>query len=155
MAAPQSVRPQTKGHSIGTNHVQTVMKHWARIIKRWPIDKIRPESVSFQTMMQRRLERINNPSLNAAATSTKGNEAMISAAPPAQFNEQQEMKQVNALYSLLENRYASTYPMPDQLRYPASRKTHYDDLLKEMEEAPSRSKFDSFIQRMKGRFRIS
>lgn len=130
------------------------LKHWARIIKRWPVDKIRPESVSFQTNMQRRIDRVTSPSLNEAATSVKGNQALVSAAPPGELNEQKEMKQANALYTLLENRYSTAFPMPEQFRYPASRKTHYDDLLRELEEAPERSKFASFIQRLKGRFRL-
>ena len=105
--------------------------------------------------MQRRLDRLTNPSLNAAATSVKGNEALVSAAPPPKLDEQKEMKQANALYSLLENRYETKFPMPQQLRYPESRKTHYDDLLQELEEAPSRTKFSSFMARLKGRFRLS
>lgn len=118
------------------------------------MDKIRPEAVSFQTIMQRRIDRVTNPSLNAAATSVKANEALVSAAP-IEFNEQKEMKQVNALYSLLENRYSDAYPMPHQFRYPASRETHYEDLLQELENAPTRSKFSSFMQRLKGRLRMS
>lgn len=119
------------------------------------MDKIRPESVSFQSNMQRRIDRLINPSLNAAATSVKANEALVSAVPPPQLDEQKEMKQVNALYSLLEDRYSTTFPMPQQLRYPASRQTHYDDLMLELEAAPTRSKFTSFMQRLRGRFRLS
>jgi cytochrome b pre-mRNA-processing protein 6 len=130
------------------------LKHWARIIKRWPVDKIRPESVSFQANMQRRIDRITNPSLNAAATSVKGNEALVTAVSPTEFNEAKEMKQVNALYSLLENRYSEASPMPPHFRHPASRTTHYDDLLQELEEAPARSKFSSWLQTLKGRFRL-
>lgn len=105
--------------------------------------------------MQRRIDRLTNPSLSAAATSVEGNEALLSAVPPAELNEQKEMKQVNALYSLLENRYSTAFPMPQQFRYPASRQTHYDDLMQELEEAPTRSKFTSFVQRLKGRFRLT
>ena len=104
--------------------------------------------------MQRRVDRITNPSLNAAATSVKGNEALVTADPPAEFDEAKEVKQVNALYSLLENRYSDAHPMPAHFRHPASRETHYDDLLRELEEAPDRSKFSSWIQTMKGRFRL-
>jgi cytochrome b pre-mRNA-processing protein 6 len=131
------------------------LKHWVRIIQRWPIDKVRPESVSFQKVMQRRLDRLSNPSLNAAATSVKGNDALVSSAPPPTLDEQKELKQVNALYSLLDNRYAAAYVFPERLRHPASRETHYDDVLSEIEAAPGRSKFASMIQRLKGRFRIS
>lgn len=135
--------------------MQLALKHWARIIKRWPLDKVRPDSVSFQTNMQRRIDRLTNPSLSAAATSVKANDALVSAVPPAELDEGKEMKQVNALYSLLEDRYTSAFPLPQQFRYPASRPTHYDELMQELEAAPTRSKFTSFVQRVKGRFRLT
>ncbi|KPI44450.1 uncharacterized protein AB675_8427 [Cyphellophora attinorum] len=109
------------------------LKHWARIIQRWPVDKVRPEPVSFQTIMRRRVERLTNPVLATEAGKTPSSEAPVETQPPPTLNEQKEMGQVNALYSLLENRYATAYPMPETMRYPASRKTHYDDLLKELE----------------------
>jgi cytochrome b pre-mRNA-processing protein 6 len=137
------------------NRRQSALKHWARIIQRWPIDKVRPESVSFQKVMQRRLDRLTNPSLNATATSVKGNDALVSSAPPPTLDEQKELKQANALHSLLENRYATAYTLPEHLRHPASRPTHYDDVLAELEAAPGRSKFASMMQRLKGRFRLS
>lgn len=105
--------------------------------------------------MQRRIDRLTNPSLSAAATSVKANDALVSAVPPAELDEQKEMKQANALYSLLEDRYSTTFPMPQHFRHPASRPTHYDELLQELEEAPTRGKFTSFVQRLKGRFRLS
>lgn len=104
--------------------------------------------------MKRRVERLTNPSLNTAAIKNNGKDAQ-NAIEPLPLNEEREMKQVNALYSLLENRYASDYPLPARMRYPASRETHYDDFLKELEAAPTRSKFDSFLARLKGRFRLT
>lgn len=65
------------------------------------------------------------------------------------------MRQVNALYSLLENRYANKSPMPQSLRRPSSDPEHYDVLVKELEEAPNRSWFGGLVKRIKGSLRFS
>lgn len=103
--------------------------------------------------MKRRVERLTNPSLNTAATSVKGNEALVSPDPPTPIDEQKEIKQVKALYALLNNTFATAYPLPEKMRHPAGRESHYDDWLKELEEAPGRSKFQKWVQSLKGRFR--
>ena len=146
--------PFPPNHSRILTVAQLALRHWSRIIQRWPVDKVRPEAVSFQTLMKKRIERATNPPLNAVASNTKGTEAAATPEVRPVFNEHRELQQVNALYSLLENRFATQHPIPEELRYPASRTTHYDDFLRELEEAPSRTKFDSFMQRLKGRFRI-
>lgn len=105
--------------------------------------------------MRRRVDRLTNPALNTESSKAERGGDQVAAQAPSTLNEPNEMKQVNALYSLLENRYASTYPIPERMRYPESNKTHYEDLLRELEEAPERSKLTSFMQRLKGRFRLS
>ena len=118
------------------------------------MDKVRPENISFQTVMQKRLDRLNKPSAPAAITSPQNpNEAPSATAEP--FHEQKELKQASGLYSLLENRYSKAYPVPHSLRYPATRPTHYDDVVREMEEAPSRSWFGALTKRIKGSLRFS
>lgn len=136
---------------------QTAHKHWLRILRRWPIDLVRPDTVSFRTVMQKRLENISKPtSSTAAADNITSNEALVTAkGAPQTWNEAAEMKQVNALYSLLENRYAKTYPLPEHLRRPQSAPTYYDDLMRELEEAPHRSWIGGFVKRMKGMLRFS
>ncbi|EXJ85775.1 hypothetical protein A1O1_06143 [Capronia coronata CBS 617.96] len=129
------------------------VKHWARIIKRWPVDRVRPEHISFQTVMQGRLQKASSPS--AAAENVKANEALVSPANPPQLDEAREMRQVNALYSLLEDRYFNAYPIPAKLRNPESMPTHYDDVIKEMDEAPSRTWTQSLMKRIKGSLRFS
>ncbi|KAL2399027.1 hypothetical protein ABEF95_008231 [Exophiala dermatitidis] len=126
------------------------VKHWARIIKRWPVDRVRPEYVSFQKVMRDRLQKATSPA--AAAGNAKANEAQ--PVSPPQWDEAQEMRQVNVLYSLLEDRYFKAYPIPTKLRHPRSMPTYYDDVLKEMEEAPSRTWFQSLVNRIKGSLRF-
>ena len=132
------------------------LKHWTRIIQRWPVDKVRPENVSFQRIMQQRLARLTNPpTAEEAATKAKVNEALVTAPTTPAMDETWELGQVNALYTLLENRYARATPLPQSLRSPASNPTHYDDLVREMAEAPSRSWLGNMVKRVKGSFRLT
>ncbi len=80
---------------------------------------------------------------------------MVSAVNPQVWKEQGEMEQANVLYTLLEDRYAKEFPLPESLRHPASNPTHYDDLINEMQEAPTRSWLGGFIKRIKGSFRLT
>ncbi|KAI0445231.1 hypothetical protein F4803DRAFT_509020 [Xylaria telfairii] len=105
-------------------------RHILRALSQWPKDTIRPE-VQFQTVLQKRFEQ---PKLN--------------------LSEEEQLRQANALYSLLENRYKRTYPITGSLLQPKSNPTYFADLLKELEEAPSRSWFDRFLLRIKGVVRL-
>ncbi|KAL9111705.1 MAG: hypothetical protein Q9227_003980 [Pyrenula ochraceoflavens] len=131
-------------------------KHWARIIQRWPVDRVRPENVSFQKIMQDRLKaHPSKPSQNAAAKSIEANAALVSATEPRKWDEAKEAKQANALYSLLEDRYAHQYPLPDRLRYPDFNPEYYDELCDELEEAPGRTPFERMWLKLKGRIRFA
>lgn len=108
--------------------------------------------------MQKRLANRTNPSappVNAADT-VKGNEALVTPAHEGKpsWDEAKELDQANALYSLLENRYMKEYPIPETLRYPQSRPTHYDDLLREFEEAPDRTWLQRLWLRLRGSVRL-
>lgn len=147
-----------------TPSIQLAYKHWQRIIRLWPTDLVRPKTVSFQHLMQQRLSKIHPPSTpkastpNAAAESIKSNEALVTAVPPsssASWDEAHQMRQVNVLYSLLENRYLNANPTPQSLRKPRSDPEHYDVLIREMEEAPRRTWFGSLWKRVTGSVRIS
>ncbi|KAI9643663.1 hypothetical protein NHQ30_008285 [Ciborinia camelliae] len=59
-------------------------RHYILAITRWPQDALRP-TAQFQDALRRRIER-------------------VSAA--GKFDEKRELAQVNALYSLLEDRYS-------------------------------------------------
>lgn len=103
--------------------------------------------------MQRRIGKVANPASRASPENVKANDALVSTEPP-KFSETKELQQVQALNSLLENRYSRAYPLPISMRKPASNPSHYDDVLKELEEAPSRSWFASLKKTMEGKFRF-
>lgn len=155
-------------------------RHYQRIISRWPTDAVRPESVSFPAALRRRLEkRILTPSKDAAE-SAGGNETQ--ATVPRMIGEKEELERVNALYSLLENRYSKTvrivrgrpcmhlecfcnicrheltthqYPVSERMLRPASNPSYYTNLMKELEEAPKRSRFGKWLNSWKGFLRMS
>ncbi|KAF2966539.1 hypothetical protein GQX73_g7005 [Xylaria multiplex] len=104
--------------------------HILRALSQWPKDTIRPE-VQFQTILHKRFDQ-----------------------PKLDMSEEEQLRQANALYSLLDNRYKKTYPITGSLLQPKSNPTYFTDLLKELEEAPNRSFFERFWLRMKGIVRL-
>ncbi|KAI0104335.1 hypothetical protein GGR51DRAFT_522335 [Nemania sp. FL0031] len=101
-----------------------------RALNQWPKDTIRPE-VQFQSVVRKRFEQ---PKLN--------------------LSEEEQLKEANALFSLLDNRYKKTYPITGTLLNPKSNPTYFADLLKELEEAPNRSFLERLMVRMKGLVRL-
>ncbi|KAI1367605.1 hypothetical protein F5Y08DRAFT_297791 [Xylaria arbuscula] len=104
--------------------------HILRALSQWPKDTIRPE-VQFQVVLQKRFEQ-----------------------PKLELSEDEQLKQANALYSLLDNRYKKTYPITGSLLQPKSNPTYFTDLIKELEEAPTRSYFQRLWLRVKGIVRL-
>ncbi|KAH7063518.1 hypothetical protein B0J12DRAFT_643099 [Macrophomina phaseolina] len=107
----------------------TIAKHYARISAAWPKDVLRP-TVQFQEALKAR-----------AATASSAAEA-------------QELRNVNALYSLLDNRYATKYPVSPAMLKPRSNPSYYDDLMVELSKAPDRGWFERFANRWKGFLRF-
>ncbi|KAI0466785.1 hypothetical protein F4859DRAFT_291341 [Xylaria cf. heliscus] len=113
-----------------SRHAISGQRHILRALSQWPKDTIRPE-IQFQAVLQKRFEQ-----------------------PKLGLSEEEQLRQANALYSLLENRYKRTYPITGSLLQPKSNPTYFTDLLRELEEAPSRSWFERFLLRVKGVVRL-
>jgi len=109
-------------------------KHYQRAIARWPKDPLRPEA-QFRDVLAKRVT-----------------EKFAHGKP---VNEAQELKQVNALYSLLDNRYKRKYEIYGTLLEPQSNPTYYADLITELEEAPKRSWLGRVGKRLGGMVRFS
>lgn len=60
----------------------------------------------------------------------------------------------DALQALLENRFARRYPLSKKIRFPASDPDHYDNLIREFEEAPNRDWFGRLKKRLSGMIRL-
>ncbi|PKX92417.1 ubiquinol-cytochrome c reductase complex assembly factor 2 [Aspergillus novofumigatus IBT 16806] len=108
-----------------TLNPQTIQNRISHLLKHWPTDAVRPASVSVQTYLQSRLQP------------TQPQQAQPQQAQPSPKTEISEAS-LNALSSLLEDRYARRYPLPPKLRRPATNPDHYDNVVKEFEEAPGR-----------------
>ncbi|KAF4622790.1 hypothetical protein G7Y89_g14235 [Cudoniella acicularis] len=121
-------------------------KHYLRALSRWPKDPLRPDC-QFQDIMQKRIDRKFLPS-----KPKEGEDKPLVA--PSAINEKAELEQVNALYSLLGNRYTQKYTLSKEFMKPASNPEHYTNLIKELEEAPTRSWWGNVLNRWKGAVRF-
>lgn len=124
--------------------IQTRISH---LLNHWPSDPVRPASVSVQNYLRSRLPP---QSLSQQSQPQPQSQSQSPPAPGAELSE----SSLNALSSLLENRYARRYPLPPKLRRPASNPDHYDNVIKEFAEAPSRDWLGRLGKRMKGLFRM-
>ncbi|KAH6638696.1 hypothetical protein BKA67DRAFT_589193 [Truncatella angustata] len=106
--------------------------HLLKALNRWPKDNLRP-TVQLQEVLKKRFE---------------GNASSLS--------EDEKLRQANALYSLLDNRYKKKYPIIGEhsLLKPKSNPTYFSDLVREMEDAPSRSWVDRQLLWLKGLIRL-
>lgn len=113
------------------------------ILAAWPKDPLRPASVSVQTAIRNHLSPYisTEPSTNASV-------------PTSEWNEAHELGQANALQRLVDNKYQTKYPVPESIRRPASQPSYYDDLLRELDEAPKRSWLGSMVNSWKGFLRV-
>ncbi|EAW10797.1 ubiquinol-cytochrome c reductase complex assembly factor 2 [Aspergillus clavatus NRRL 1] len=118
---------------------QAIQARLTQLLKLWPSDPVRPASVSVQSYLQSRLSQTTSPT------------AQTPAAPKGEISQ----ASLNALSSLLEDRYARRYPLPPKLRRPASNPDHYDNVVREFEEAPGRDFWGRVGKRLKGLFRFS
>lgn len=127
--------------SLNPSSLQTRLAH---ILKHWPSDAVRPASVSVQNYLQSRIAKPENESTQPQST------PVSTPAPRAEISE----SSVNALSALLENRFARRYPLTQKIRYPASDPDHYDNLIREFDEAPNRDWFGRIKKRLGGILRL-
>ncbi|TLS23087.1 uncharacterized protein PpBr36_06615 [Pyricularia pennisetigena] len=101
-------------------------KHFSAALGRWPKDPLRPER-QLQDVLSKRLET----------------------------GEGVDLRQANALYSLLDNRYKHRYRITeDFMLKPKSKPTYYDDLIKDLDAAPTRTVWHRLMMRISGMFRL-
>ncbi|KAJ5082837.1 hypothetical protein N7532_011880 [Penicillium argentinense] len=127
--------------SVSPRSLQTRISH---ILKHWPTDAVRPANVSVQNYLQSRIGH-KTPNASPDAQSTPVSK------PGGELSE----ASVNALTSLLNDRFARRYPLSSKIRHPASDPDYYDNLIREFEEAPSRDWFGRLKKRLGGILRFS
>ncbi|KUI63005.1 hypothetical protein VP1G_10126 [Cytospora mali] len=118
---------------------EALRKTYLSALQRWPKDPLRPEC-QLQGVLSKRL-----------AESSKYPGQHQDGAHPA--------GQVNALVSLLSNRYSSRYAVGGAdsksggMLAPRSNPTYYGDLMRDLEQVPTRTWAQKVGLRMKGMFR--
>ncbi|PGH05090.1 hypothetical protein GX51_03188 [Blastomyces parvus] len=164
VSANQMTAWVTKHNSIPAKKTflspQTLSAHINRLISRWPSDSVRPAAVSVQTYLKTRLPAAAPTPTTTSSSSSPSQPTATTAAPQSQAQQQQQQQShlsaasINALYSLLENRYEKQYPLPQNLRHPRSAPSHYDDVLREFSEAPGRGWVKRMVEKFKGVLRF-
>ena len=77
------------------------------------------------------------------------------APTPVAATDLAQLQQVNALLSLLDDRYMKANRITGGLMTPRSNPTYYQDIITELEEAPKRSFFGRVQKKLQGMFRFS
>ncbi|KAJ5281070.1 hypothetical protein N7478_006442 [Penicillium angulare] len=123
---------------------RTIQSRLSHLVKHWPVDNVRPASVSVQSYLNFALGQ--KPEVDPK-------EKKSDAPPPRQPVVSDSS--ASALQALLENRFVTRYPMGKNIRFPASDPDHYDNVVREFEEAPSRDWVGRIRKRLGGLFRLS
>jgi len=110
-------------------HRQALASHYTRILRRWPVDRLRPEERTFQHLLQ---NRIKNPPVDAASGE----------------------QEANAAYLLLENDLRNRFPLSKKIMRPASNPEHYERVAREVDEIPTRGMLDRVWKRLSGMVRM-
>ncbi|KAK1963491.1 hypothetical protein LZ32DRAFT_609940 [Colletotrichum eremochloae] len=108
-------------------------RHFRNALALWPKDNLRPET-QFSEIIQRGIERRYTA--------------------PNVVDEVKELKQANALFALADDRFKKRFSLNGELLKPASQPTYFNDLLRELEEAPNRGWLQNMSKKLSGMFRF-
>jgi len=165
-------------HPPNTTPPQNISKHYARLLRLWPADALRP--ITFHRATLLRLQQTPIASTTTPTFSTPS-EPPVSPTEPTSpltlaphliksgsvpspsaqsgthgtLGRSSDEAQINALYSLLENRYSSMYPTSPEMLRPQSKPEYYEDLAAEMEAAPKRGWWAQKMLRLRGMIRLN
>ncbi|OAK95286.1 hypothetical protein IQ06DRAFT_259691, partial [Phaeosphaeriaceae sp. SRC1lsM3a] len=133
----------------------TITRQYARLLTLWPKDAFRP-NLPFTRVIEHRGQPYGLKPLEPAESTPKQAQAPAATpAPASPPNPQAEQAQVNALFSLLENRYSKKYPLSADVLKPTAAPEHYDLLMAEIERAPQRSWWQATLESWKTKIRWS
>ncbi|PSN62891.1 hypothetical protein BS50DRAFT_603497 [Corynespora cassiicola Philippines] len=131
----------------------TIAKQYARLLALWPKDPLRP-NLPFTRAIEFRAAPYG---VKPIAPTEEGKPASKpdSASSPAlsKLDPALEKANINALFSLLENRYSKKYPITQDVLKPKSNPEHYDRLMEEIARAPTKSWLSAKIDEWKMKIR--
>lgn len=123
--ALSNVYPHSRSNTIHQHHAA----HYTRLLRRWPIDRLRPEERTFQRLLQ---NRIHNPPQDTAAAE----------------------RECNAAYLLLDNALSKRFPLGQKVLKPVSDPEHYVRIGREVEELPDRGFVGRMMKKLQGMVRM-
>ncbi|KAF2758151.1 hypothetical protein EJ05DRAFT_476412 [Pseudovirgaria hyperparasitica] len=123
---------------------------YTRLLTLWPTDPLR--QFTFRTVLQKRLTKHNESASRTQATTTTTPPAPAPA-PVSPQQQASEVVQINALFSLVEDRYATKYKLSEKYTRPRANPEYYARLMRELDEAPTRSRFSNWVRSWKGYLR--
>jgi cytochrome b pre-mRNA-processing protein 6 len=150
-----TVSPWSTSLKLFKAHRYKIAKQYTRLLTLWPKDALRPNLPFTRAIEHRGLPygvkplESNTEASNSQATPTPA------PAPASPQNPQLEQAQVNALFSLLENRYSKKYALSPGVLKPTSAPEHYDRLMAEIERAPKKSWWEAKVDQWKMKIRWS
>jgi cytochrome b pre-mRNA-processing protein 6 len=153
MASP--VSPWSTSLKPFKAHCCKIAKQYTRLLALWPKDALRPH-LPFTRAIEYRASPYGVKPVEPSPEAPKAKSAPAAVpAPASPRNPQLEQAQVNALFSLLENRYSKKYPLSPAVFKPASAPAHYDKLMIEIERAPGKSWWQAKLDGWKSMIRWS
>ncbi|KAH7346005.1 hypothetical protein BKA66DRAFT_478502 [Pyrenochaeta sp. MPI-SDFR-AT-0127] len=134
----------------------TIAKQYTRLRSLWPKDALRPNLPFTRAIEHHGLPYGVQPSALAAenlqpSASVLAKPTTTSTSAPQ--NLQREQAQVNALYSLLEDRYSNKYALSSGVLKPTSAPEHYSNLMEEIARAPQKSWWQAKLDEWKMKVR--
>ncbi|EFQ95823.1 hypothetical protein CFE70_005451 [Pyrenophora teres f. teres 0-1] len=135
----------------------TIAKQYTRALALWPKDALRP-NLPFTRAIEHHgqpfgVQPITPTPEEGAKTQAPAATTTAASSPPA--NPKLEQAQVNALYSLLENRYSAKYALSPAVLKPKSAPEHYTKLMEEIERAPKKTWWEAKVDEWKSKIRWS
>ena len=138
---------------------EKITKQYTRLLTLWPKDPLRPTLPFTRAIEHRGAPFGVQPSTPTTEEASKSKPAPAIAATPAKSatptNPQFEQAQVNALYSLLEDRYSKKYALSPGVLRPTSSPEYYTRLMDEIEKAPKKSWWEAKLDEWKMKIRWS
>lgn len=148
---------RNQGHYVRPANRFKIAKQYTRLLALWPKDALRP-NLPFTRAIEHRgqpfgVQPITPPPEDAQKKQSPA--ATAPAAPSTPPNPKLEQAQINALFSLLENRYSTKYALSPGVLKPTSAPEHYTKLMEEIERAPHKTWWQSKVDQWKSKIRWS
>jgi cytochrome b pre-mRNA-processing protein 6 len=132
-----------------------IAKQYTRLLTLWPKDALRPNLPFTRAIEYRGSPYGVKPIETAPDASSKQATPAKAPSPASPRDPKFEQAQVNALYSLLEDRYSKKYTLSPGVFKPTSAPEHYDRLMAEIERAPKKSWWEAKVDEWKMKIRWS